>query len=139
MNESNDLSAVTYLNSPKLFSPVGHYSHLCIVNGIAHISGQLPIDRNGKLIENPTFERQLNQVLKNLECCLETGGADKSCLVQVRVYICDMKDWDKFDQLYRLWIGAYKPARAVAGVNSLHYDAALEIEATAWVKEVRIR
>jgi 2-iminobutanoate/2-iminopropanoate deaminase len=134
MNKSSDLPAVTCLNSPKLFGPGGHYSHVCIVNDIAHISGQLPIDRDGKLIADPTFERQVHQVLENLDCCLETAGTDRTCLVQVRVYIRDMADWGKFDQLYRSWLGECRPARAVAGVSSLHYDAALEIEAMAWVK-----
>jgi enamine deaminase RidA (YjgF/YER057c/UK114 family) len=77
------------------------------------------------------FERQAERVLANVDACLEAAGSDRTRLVQVRVYVTDMKCWPVFNQIYANWIGEYRPARAVAGVASLHHELLLEVEAVA--------
>jgi 2-iminobutanoate/2-iminopropanoate deaminase len=74
------------------------------------------------------------QVLANLDACLAAAGSDRSRLVKARVYMTDMSLWSSFNEIYGVWIGDVRPARAVAGVSSLHYAALLEIEATAIVR-----
>ena len=124
---------IAYVNSSELMSPAGHYSHACVVAGIAYVSGQLPIDSKGTPLSDQPFETQVKQVLANLDACLAAAGSEKSLLVQVRVYMTDMSLWSSFNEIYGGWIGNVRPARAVAGVLSLHYGALLEIEATAIV------
>jgi 2-iminobutanoate/2-iminopropanoate deaminase len=128
-NSGND--RIAYANSSELMPPAGHYSHACVVAGIAYVSGQLPIDGKGASLSDQPFETQVKQVLANLDACLAAAGTDRSQLVQVRVYITDMSLWSSFNEIYGGWIGDVRPARAVAGVSSLHYGALLEIEATA--------
>jgi enamine deaminase RidA (YjgF/YER057c/UK114 family) len=82
------------------------------------------------LIERP-FEQQAEQVLANVDACLEAAGTNRSRLLQVRVYVTDMNCWPTFNRIYADWIGECRPARAVAGVASLHYGLLLEIEAVA--------
>ncbi len=130
-NSSND--RIAYVNSPELMPPAGHYSHACVVADMAYISGQLPIDNSGTSLSDQPFEKQVRQVLANLDACLAAAGTDRSRLVQVRVYITDMALWSSFNEIYGAWVGNVRPARAVAGVSSLHYGALLEIEATAIV------
>jgi 2-iminobutanoate/2-iminopropanoate deaminase len=125
---------IAYFNSSALMPPAGHYSHACVVAGIAYVSGQLPIDNSGTPLSDEPFEIQVKQVLANLDACLAAAGSDRSRLVQVRVYMTDMSLWSAFDEIYGVWIGDVRPARAVAGVSSLHYGALLEIEATAIVR-----
>lgn len=120
-------------NSTTIAQPGGHYSHVCIGGGIAYISGQLPLDRHGNMVSTTDVGRQIDQVLQNLDACLLAAGSDRHHLLQVRVYIQDMADWPEFDKRYRDWIGDHKPARCVAGVASLHYGAAIELEATAMI------
>jgi 2-iminobutanoate/2-iminopropanoate deaminase len=124
---------IACFNSPELMPPVGHYSHACVAGEIAYISGQLPIDHKGTPLSDQSFEMQAKQVLSNLDACLAAAGTDRSRLVQVRVYITDMSLWSSFNEIYGGWIGNVRPARAVAGVSSLHFGALLEIEATAMV------
>jgi 2-iminobutanoate/2-iminopropanoate deaminase len=95
------------------------------------VSGQLPIDVDGQPMNGQPFERQAAQVLTNIDACLEAAGTDRSGLIQVRVYVTDMNFWPAFDQIYADWIGERRPARAIAGVASLHYGLLLEIEAVA--------
>ena len=125
---------IAYVTSPELRPPAGHYSHACVVADMAYISGQLPIDSSGTSLSDQPFEKQVRQVLANLDACLAAVGTDRSRLVQVRVYVTDIALWPAFNEIYGAWIGSVRPARAVAGVSSLHYGALLEIEATAIVR-----
>jgi 2-iminobutanoate/2-iminopropanoate deaminase len=128
---------INYLNSPGLMQPAGHYSHACVAGGIAYISGQLPVDESGAALSDQPFEVQVKRVLANLDACLAVAGSDRSRLLQVRVYIVDMSLWSSFNDIYGGWIGDSRPARAVAGVSSLHYGASLEIEATALCFQIK--
>lgn len=118
-------------NSAELLAPAGHYSHVCIANGSVYVSGQLPLAPDGTPLTDQPFEQQAAQVLRNLDACLAAAGVDRQHLVQVRVYVTDMANWPAFNRLYAQWIGAHRPARAVAGVAQLHYGLALEVEAIA--------
>lgn len=122
---------ITYRNSATLPSPVGHYSHVCIGAGLVHVSGQLPMDALGRPLSGEPFEVQARQVLDNLDACLRAAGVSRGHLLQVRIYVTDISLWNRFNAIYAEWIGDHRPARAVAGVASLHYGAAIEIEATA--------
>ncbi len=122
-------------NSEAIAQPGGHYSHICIAGGQVYISGQLPIQLDGTKLTDCPFEDQVTQVLANIDECLKCAGIDRQSLVQLRIYITDMQNWPRFDQLYAAWIGSHRPARAVAGVSELHFGLTVEIEATAFAPE----
>jgi reactive intermediate/imine deaminase len=125
------MADIRLLNSPDLCPPAGHYSHVCIAGGLVHISGQLPVDERGNALSESPFEEQVKRVLANIDACLSTAGTTKEDLVQVRVYVTDANHWPAFNRLYAAWIGEHRPARAIAGVSSLHYGVMVEVEATA--------
>lgn len=118
-------------DSPDLIKPLGHYSHLAIHAGLAYISGQLPLDAEGTPLADQPFEAQARQVLHNLDRCLAAAGTDRTRLVSVTVYVTDVAQWPAFDAVYAEWIGAHRPARAVAGASDLHYGSAVEVHAIA--------
>ncbi|MGF7409066.1 RidA family protein [Providencia alcalifaciens] len=122
---------IIYTNAPQLIPPRGHYSHTVTANGFVFVSGQLPTDNQGNVYADTPFSQQAEQVLANLNACLSASGVARQQLVQVRVYIADMDNWQIFNQIYANWIGECRPARAVAGVSELHFGAGIEIEATA--------
>lgn len=119
------------INSSEISQPAGHYSHVCVAAGLVYLSGQLPVDANGKPLSDKPFTDQVRQVLANLDSCLAAAGTTRERLVQVRVYVTDIGDWPAFNRLYAEWIGNHRPARAVAGVAELHYGLRVEIEAVA--------
>ncbi|TDD56848.1 RidA family protein [Kribbella antibiotica] len=118
-------------NSPGLLPPIGHYSHVALHERVAYISGQLPLTPEGVPLADQPFAVQVEQVLKNLDACLQTAGSDRTQLISVTVYVTDIGDWPEFDRIYRAWLGDARPARAVAGVNELHYGSAVEVQAVA--------
>ncbi|WP_406144630.1 RidA family protein [Streptomyces sp. NBC_01012] len=126
-------STIRLADSTAMITPLGHYSHVAVHNGVAHISGQLPLHADGTPAATEPFGTQVRMVLHNLDNCLATIGTDRDRLISVTVYVTDIAQWTEFDSIYAQWLGSHRPARAVAGVSSLHYGAAVEIQAVAAV------
>lgn len=118
-------------NPAGLATPGGHYSHVAIANGLVFVSGQLPIDAQGRKLTDASFEEQARQVLANLEAALNGAGSSIAQLVQVRVYLADIEHWPGFNRIYADWAGEARPARAIVPVGPLHYGFKIEVEATA--------
>ncbi|WP_370679102.1 RidA family protein [Comamonas sp. GB3 AK4-5] len=120
-----------YVQVAALAQPGGHYSHACSGGGMVFISGQLPITPAGERLVDAPFEAQAAQVLANVQAALLAAGSQIDQLVQVRVYVDDIANWPAFDQLYRAWAGASRPARAVVPTGPLHFGCKVEMEAVA--------
>jgi 2-iminobutanoate/2-iminopropanoate deaminase len=125
------MSEITPCNPATLAPPGGHYSNALKAGGFVFVSGQLPIAADGTRLTGAPLDRQIQQVLDNVSQALIGAGTSISKLVQVRVYLTDVKYWPAFDELYAKWAGASRPARAVVPVSQLHYDFLIEMEATA--------
>jgi 2-iminobutanoate/2-iminopropanoate deaminase len=114
-----------------LAKPRGHYSHAVSAAGFVFVAGQLPVDAEGKQLNEAPFEAQARQVLANVAAALRGAGSGIEKLVQVRVYITDIELWPAFNAIYAEWAGVSRPARAVVPVPQLHYGFKIEVEATA--------
>jgi len=122
---------IVLTNPPTMAAPGGHYSHAVTANGFVFVAGQLPIAPDGTKLAEASFEQQAQQVLDNVGAALAGAGTTIDRLVQVRVYVTDIKQWPAFNAIYAKWIGAARPARAVVPVPELHYGFKIEIEAVA--------
>ena len=122
---------ITTFNAPEVGIPAGHYSHAVRVGGMIYISGQLPIDAQGIVLNEAPFAAQVQQVFSNLSHILHAANCTTQNLVQVRVYLSDINLWPQFNQLYADWMGAHKPARCIIPTAELHFGCAIEIEAVA--------
>ena len=116
-----------------LITARGHCSHVAVHAGVAYISGQLPLDPAGAPLLDQPFDVQVQQVLGNLDDCLDTAGSSREQLLSVTVYVTDIDQWPAFDAAYAQWVGAHRPSRAVACVAGLHYGAAIAVQAVATV------
>ena len=112
-------------------APGGHYSHAVTAIGFVFISGQLPIAPDGSKLADAPFEQQAEQTLNNVAMALTAAGSSLDRLVQVRVYVTDIKSWPAFNAIYAKWVGSSRPARAVVPVPELHYGFKIEVEAVA--------
>jgi 2-iminobutanoate/2-iminopropanoate deaminase len=124
-------SDITLTSPATMAQPGGHYSHAVTANGFVFISGQLPIARDGSKLVDATFEQQAEQTLNNMALALTAAGTTIDRLVQVRVYITDIRLWPAFNAIYAKWIGSSRPARAVVPVPELHFGLKIEVEAVA--------
>jgi 2-iminobutanoate/2-iminopropanoate deaminase len=97
--------------------PVGAYSSGVRAGDFVFISGQVPRDpRTGALIGDDV-ESQTRQVLKNVQAVLEAAGATLSDLVAVTVYLQDIGDWGRFNEVYKEVMPKPYPTRTALGAN----------------------
>jgi len=125
------MADLVQVNPDSMAVPGGHYSHAVKAGGFVFVSGQLPIARDGRRLNDAPFEEQARQVLDNVAAALIAAGSAIDRLVQVRVYVTDIGAWPAFNALYAAWAGTARPARCVVPVPQLHYGFQIEIEAVA--------
>lgn len=97
-----------------------------------YTSGQIPITKEGKLVDGP-IETQTHQVMKNLEAVLEAAGVTFTDVVKASVFITDMADFPKMNEIYKSYLLEPYPARETLCVKELHMGAKLEISMIAIV------
>lgn len=120
------------ISTPNMPKSNGHYSHCIEHNGILYLSGQLPIEPDTRKMPEGIV-KQTEQVLKNVERILTEAGSGKDKVLQVRVYIPNIDDWNTVNEVYAEFFGNHKPARCVIPTRNLHYGALIEVEVTAFV------
>ncbi|MGN4109429.1 RidA family protein [Burkholderia gladioli] len=67
MSELDTAPPILTANCARIAPPAGHYSHVCVAAGLAHVSGQLPVSAAGEPLAARPFEEQVRQVLANLD------------------------------------------------------------------------
>jgi 2-iminobutanoate/2-iminopropanoate deaminase len=106
---------------------VGPYSHAVEANGVLYLSGQTPMDpATGKLAAG-TIADQTAQCFKNLFAVLETAGLTSDDVIEVRVYLTDMNDFQAMNEIYAKQFTKPYPARTTIGCASLPLNAKIEI------------
>ncbi len=121
---------------PNIPEPKGHYSPAVEFNGLVFVSGQLPINHATGEVETGAIELQTEIALRNVEAILIEANSDLTCVLQMTIYISEMDDWGKVNEVYARILGEHKPARAIVPVKDLHFGTKIEIQAIAAVKEI---
>ena len=117
----------------KTGTPNGIFSPAIITGDLVYTSGQIGIDsKTGQLPEG--FEAQLEQVFKNLTAVLEASGSSIDHVVKATVFLADMNDYNKLNELYSKKFKGDPPARSTVQVARLPRDARVEIEVVAVLK-----
>lgn len=97
------------------------------------LSGQIGLDpRTGELVPGG-IEAQTERVLRNLEAVVRAGGGSLDRVVKTTIYLTDMDEFPRVNQVYGKFFGDSLPARATVGVSSLPKGALVEVEALAVV------
>lgn len=121
------------IHAPDAPPPRGHYSQAIVHNGLAFVSGQLPIGDDGEIMNRAPAGDQARAVMFNIEKILEAAGSGLDRLLQVTIYVTDIDFWAEVNEAYIEVMGDNKPARAVIPVRELHHGVILEVQAIAAV------
>ena len=114
-------------NAPKA---VGPYSPAIQHGDFIFCSGQIGKDPSSdKLVEG--IENQTKQVVKNLEQVLIAAGSSLDKIVKTTIFLADMSDYAKVNEIYGSFFDRNKPARSTVQVAGLPLGALIEIEAVA--------
>jgi 2-iminobutanoate/2-iminopropanoate deaminase len=113
---------------------IGPYSQGVAAGGFVFCSGQIALDpASGELSTGP-IEDQARRVLKNLEAVLAAAGSSFDQVVKTTIFLQDMNDFSKVNQVYAEFFKPPFPARSTVQVARLPRDARIEIEALALAK-----
>ena|ERR1700730_1106079 len=121
------------VTSGNLPTPVGPYSPGMIVGNLVFVSGQAGRDpATGRIA--PDLTAQTEQVLKNIATILEAAGSSLQHVIRCGVFLVDMKEFPKMNEVYARAFGAHRPARTTVEVSGLPGAGLLvEIDAVAYI------
>ena len=110
---------------------IGPYSQAIIAGGFLFTAGQIALDPvSGQVVEGDVVP-QTKRVLQNLEAVLAAAGASWKNVVKTTVFLQDMKDFPRMNEVYAEVMGDARPARSTVQVAGLPRGVLVEIELVA--------
>ena len=115
------------ISTPLAPAAIGTYSQAVKVGDTTYLSGQIPLDpATMQLVEG--FENQVRRVFDNLKAVCEAAGGSLNDMVKVKVFLLDLGNFAKVNEIMATYIDKPYPARAAVGVSALPRGAQVEIE-----------
>jgi 2-iminobutanoate/2-iminopropanoate deaminase len=117
--------------TPKAPAAIGPYSQAIRIGSFLYTSGQIPLDPETMKMITGDIEMETEKVLKNIEAILKADGLDLNNIIKTTVYLTDLSEFTRMNQVYEKFFSKTKPARACVQVAALPKGAKVEIDAIA--------
>ena len=117
-------STIEIPNAP---SPLGPYSQAIKYNGLTIASGQIAIDPKTGILDTSSIENETLQILKNIDALLESGNLKIDNILKCSIFLKDMNDFNKVNEIYGSFFNNPYPSRETVEVARLPKDANIEI------------
>lgn len=125
------------INTDKAPAAIGPYVQANVYGDLVFSSGQIPLDPKTGEIVGTTVEEQAHQVFKNLGEVLKEAGASYGTVLKTTVFIKDMNDFAKVNEVYSgYFTGDILPSRSAVEVARLPKDVLIEAEVIAYKGEL---
>ncbi len=119
---------ITSSNAP---APIGPYNQAVMVGNMLYSSGQIAINPlNGALVDD-SIENEAKQVMENLKAVLFRAEMDFSNVVKCSIFVSDMNNFSKINEIYGSYFDSNFPARETVEVSGLPKNANVEISLIA--------
>jgi 2-iminobutanoate/2-iminopropanoate deaminase len=115
-------------NAPE---PIGPYSQAIKAGNMLFLSGQVAIQRSSGQVITGNIQEETQQVMKNLEEVLKAAGYDFSHVVKSTIFLSDMNNFPKVNEVYGSYFTNQPPARETVEVSRLPKDVNVEISCIA--------
>lgn len=127
--KGSNVKQVNVENAP---TPPGPFSHASVVDSWVYTSGMGGLDpKTGQVISDDLIE-QTKQSIKNVEAILDGAGCTLQDVVKVVVYLTDMQDYSRVNEVYEKAFAPNKPARTCVAVSALPLRERMKIETVAY-------
>jgi reactive intermediate/imine deaminase len=121
------------ISTPEAPAAIGTYSQAVRAGDTVYLSGQIPLDPHSmQLVEG--FENQVRRVFANLQAVAKASGGSLDDAVRVTVYLTDLANFAKVNEVMATFFHEPYPARAAVGVAALPRGAAVEIDAVLYLR-----
>lgn len=112
---------------------IGPYSQAIVAGNFLYTAGQIPLDPNTGQIVQGDVTVQTERVMRNLTAVLDAAGTSWANVVKTTVFLQDMADFPRVNEVYGRMIGDARPARSTVQVSALPRGVLVEIDAVALV------
>lgn len=110
------------------------YSQAIVHDGVVYVAGQVPLDpATGELVQGDV-QVQAERVLENVKAILEAAGSGMEHALKVSVFLQDINDFARMNEIYGRYFAVDPPARTTVEVARLPREVAIEIDCIAAVK-----
>jgi len=123
------MKKIETIQSAKLAVSPGPFSTGIKANGFLFLSGQVGIDQDGNLAND--FDLEVRQIFKNIEAVLSEQKLTFDNIVSVTVYLKDMQNFKRLNDIYKTYFDGYYPTRTCIAVLELPLKANVELTITA--------
>ena len=123
--------SVQLISTDKAPAAIGPYSQATIAGGFLFTAGQIPLDPATMEIVTGDIEPQTRQVMANLREVLTKAGVTWKDVVKTTVFLQDMADFPRFNEVYSAAIDGARPARSTVQVAALPRGVSVEVELIA--------
>jgi 2-iminobutanoate/2-iminopropanoate deaminase len=127
------MSSREIVKTSKAPDAIGPYSQAVKSNKMVFLSGQIAIDPKTQHFVDGDIETQTRRVLDNLKAVIEAAGSGLENVVKTTIYLTDINDFSKVNEIYASYFAKGKPARSTVCVAALPKNAKIEIDAIAEV------
>jgi len=125
---------VRITHTDKAPAAIGPYSQAVVAGNLLFTAGQIALDPATGQIVPGDVTAQTERVMRNLTAVLESAGTAWPDVVKTTVYLMDMADFPRVNEVYGRMIGDARPARSTVQVSGLPRGVLVEIDAIAVVK-----
>ena len=121
------------ITTPEAPAAIGTYSQAVRAGDFVFLSGQIPLDpKTQKLVEG-AFEAQVRRVFDNLRAVCREAGGDFDRVARITVYLTDLGNFAKVNEVMAGYFAEPYPARAAVGVAALPRGSQVEIDAIMYL------
>jgi 2-iminobutanoate/2-iminopropanoate deaminase len=128
--KSMSQSKAKIIVTKKAPAAIGAYSQAMEINGTFYFSGQIGLDPVSMELK-PTFETQVEQILKNIDALLEASNLERSNIVKSTIFLTDLANFGAVNAAYTEYFKERFPARSCVEASNLPKGALVEIEVIA--------
>ena len=119
---------ITTQNAP---APIGPYNQAVLANHTLYISGQICLDPQTGQLNNKDLEEETHQVMQNLKAILAEAGMTFGNVVKTTIFITDMNQFSRINEIYGKYFSGDFPARETVQVSALPKLVNIEISMIA--------
>jgi len=119
------------INTPNSPTPIGPYSQAIIAGNLVFVSGQIALHPDSGELMTKDIETETKQVMENIRAILNEAGTDFDQVVKTSIFLVNMKDFVKVNEIYGTYFLGQFPARETIQVAGLPKNVNVEISVTA--------
>ncbi len=111
----------------------GPYSQAIIYKDMIYLSGQGAVDPSTNQLTTGTIEKEARLALENIKIIMESAGSSLDNILQVNVYLTDIREYARFNDVYKDYFKVPMPARTCVEVKQLPFGLRIEIDTVGFL------